>query len=225
LVLSQATMQIAVISPAALQKPNLPESEAPMSRPWLSFSLGCGFVGASLMLGCSHARHCESCSQGSHAMSEQKVIPTAAKPDLQPAPVSSSYNPITQPVAPQVTETPVPEVEQTGFQIDLHGLKNDGIKRRTFRDITADPCFAHADDYSSVTGELYYEKAQEVWTVRYGSAEDEDRYGGSVTLSEVGAMDAYKSGQMVQVMGHMVDPESKERHPSYKVESIQPVKK
>lgn len=80
---------------------------------------------------------------------------------------------------------------------------------------------AHARDYSWLIGELHYVYVRDVWRLRYASADDEDPFGGSVTLTGVGPMTAYRSGQRVRVEGHVHDPQSGEPSPVYCVHSIQ----
>src|SRR5262245_51840524 len=94
------------------------------------------------------------------------------------------------------------------------------VRRRTFSDITADPSFGHAPDYSWLIGRLEFLHVRNVWKVRYASLEEEDRYGGSVTLIDTGPMTEFKSGQIVRVEGQLVNPESREPSPPYRVRSI-----
>jgi hypothetical protein len=114
--------------------------------------------------------------------------------------------------------------EEQSLDGSLQDLHDRRVRRRTFRDITADPCFDHAPDYSSVTGELRFSAITKTWTVRYASVEEDDKYGGSVTLSEMGPMDHFKSGQHVHVEGIIADPNSHEVSPRYRVRTIGPVK-
>jgi hypothetical protein len=193
-----------------------------MRRSWLRLCAGTSFVGAALVLGCQHGHKqagCSSCGA------------TAAATDLRPVP-ASSYAPVTEePVVvvndvPPVpaTKLPEPTVEQTNFVKPAPEDDHGKIRRRSFADITADPCFAHSPDYTSVTGELYYHKAQNCWTLRFASVDEEDRYGGSVTLTDMGTMNEYHSGQMVQVQGHMAEADSQEPAPKFQVQSIHVVK-
>jgi hypothetical protein len=120
-----------------------------------------------------------------------------------------------------VTQAKEPPKEVIPVGYSLHGGHDQPVKRRSFADITAAPCFAHAGDYTWLSGELQYVYARNVWTVRFASVDEEDRYGGSVTLQPFGPMTEYKSGQYVRVEGQLVDAESHEPSPLYRVRSIQ----
>jgi hypothetical protein len=88
---------------------------------------------------------------------------------------------------------------------------------------TAHPLgYAHALDYSMLVGELNYNPRQGTWRLRYTTVDDEDRYGGSVTL--VGAdpmLHDYKSGQVVRVHGSLADPDSRLPSPAYRVTEVE----
>jgi hypothetical protein len=197
-----------------------------MRRSWLRLCAGTSFIGAALVLGCQHGhRQHESCNTCSAAHAPASL----AASELKPVP-ASSYQPITGERVVVVNEVPAdaakapkapePMVEQTTFVKPSPEDDHSKIRRRSFADISADPCFAHSPEYTSVTGELYYLNARNCWTVRYASVDEEDRYGGSVTLSDMGTMDQFHSGQMVRVEGRIADPESREPSPKFQVQSI-----
>lgn len=116
-------------------------------------------------------------------------------------------------------------VQQAGYIAPLTGGKEDPVRRRSYTDITAHPCFGHASDYSWISGELSYLHVRNVWRVRYASCDEDDPYGGSLTLTETGPMDAFKDGQMVRVEGTIVtsDTANKAAGAIYRVRSIQPI--
>ena len=89
-------------------------------------------------------------------------------------------------------------------------------------DVTAQPRFAHDPNYHRLVGVLEYSKIQDAWTLRYASVEEEDRYGGSVTLHGSGPMNAFKNRQVVRVEGHLINPDSQQIRPAFQVESIHP---
>ena len=97
------------------------------------------------------------------------------------------------------------------------------VPRRSFADITVKPGFAHAPDYSWVAGELQFLHARKVWRVRYASVQEEDRYGGGMTLVEAGPMTEFQDGQMVRVEGEVADVTSRESE--YRVHHIEPLAK
>lgn len=210
-----------------------------MRHNWLRV-VGTGFVGTALAMGCQHSRHCESCSGGATAAPTMPATPITP---IQKMPSSSTYHtldhdpvvvnpmPMAEPVEtakmpepPIVDPVKTEEIEQAAFAREVADAKRILKGRRTFHDITADPCFDHAADYSSVTGELYFEKDSKTWTVRYLSVDEDDRFGGKVTLTDVGPMENLKSGQMVRVEGQMANSEAHENCPAYKVQNIKPVR-
>jgi hypothetical protein len=73
-------------------------------------------------------------------------------------------------------------------------------------------------------GVLDFNAHRGTWRLRYADAGDEDRYGGCVTLDGVGRqMEGYASGQLVRVEGEMVNPESRDINPAYRVKDMRPV--
>jgi hypothetical protein len=116
--------------------------------------------------------------------------------------------------APLAETEPAPKAQtQTADAPDVY-------PRRSFPDITANPCFAHAPDYSSLTGELQHYAPGGSWRLRFAPVDEDDTYGGSVTLVG-GHMDGYKNGQMVRVSGHLADPDNKVKSPVYLVARIE----
>ena len=113
----------------------------------------------------------------------------------------------------------MPVVEMVKFNVG----EDDPAKRRSFADITAKPCYVHDAEYRWLSGELQFVHVRNAWRLRYASVDEEDRYGGSVTLTEMGSMDSFSNGQFVRVEGCMVNPESKEPCPAFRVTSIQPL--
>jgi hypothetical protein len=191
-----------------------------MRQPALLRTFQMSVLTSALALGCSHAdkQGCTSC--GGHAVAPPHTIMAsqpAASPYMSfPAPTVTQA----QVVAPA---QPAKEIVTVGYA--LHGGHDRDVKRRSFADITANPCFAHAADYSSLTGELRFLHTRGAWTLRYASVDEEDRFGGSVTLQEHGPMSEFKSGQFVRVDGRMVDDESREPSPIFRVRNIQVVDK
>src|SRR5207253_9297058 len=42
--------------------------------------------------------------------------------------------------------------------------------------------YYHSADYGTLVGELYYNPRQDTWRLRFAAVDEEDRYGGSVSL-------------------------------------------
>jgi hypothetical protein len=202
-------------------------------RRWLGVSL-LGFI---LALGCNQAQR-----RGGPSMRSAPAGSVVMMPAMPRAPVAVATSPIVEPVAPVAPEVVVKQTEpepppvdpesvhtrpinqetvQIGYANPLFGAKEEGVPRRSFADVTANPGFGHAPDYSWLTGELQYVHVRNSWRVRYASVDEEDRYGGSVTLAETGSMGDHKDGQMVRVEGHLLDPESRDPSPTYRVRNIQ----
>jgi hypothetical protein len=110
------------------------------------------------------------------------------------------------------------EALPASYAIPLTGGKEESIRRRSYADITAKPCFSHAPDYSWVQGELQYLHTRHTWRIRYASVDDDDVYGGAMNLVESGPMDTFKDGQLVRVQGRPDSPDAKET--SFRVASI-----
>jgi hypothetical protein len=111
---------------------------------------------------------------------------------------------------------------ERGGWTDLTGTPGEKLsERRTFTDLTVDPAYAHAADYSWLVGELR-SLGPGVWAVRFASV-DEDR--DTVVLVDAPAMVDLRAGQLVRVEGQLVDPASHEARPAYRVSSIRPVEK
>jgi hypothetical protein len=79
----------------------------------------------------------------------------------------------------------------------------------------------HAPDYRWLVGRLQYVHVRDAWRLRFASAEDDDRHGGTVTLVETGPMIGFQTGQLVRIEGQLVDPSSRQPSPPYRVQSIQ----
>ena len=65
---------------------------------------------------------------------------------------------------------------------------------------------ANAEDYSWVTGQLFYIHADGgLWVVRYAPVDKEDRYGGSVVLAPAASMRDCREGDLVKVHGEILN--------------------
>lgn len=84
--------------------------------------------------------------------------------------------------------------------------------------------FGHAADYAWLTGELQYLQTRHAWRLRYAGAGDEDRYGGTVTLTGDALPSGCASGDVVRVEGHLINPDASDPRPTYWVKTIRPFK-
>jgi hypothetical protein len=87
---------------------------------------------------------------------------------------------------------------------------------------TAQP--GHAPDYAWLVGELQYLQTHHAWRLRYARPGDEDRYGGTVTLTGDNLPAGCQSGQLVRVEGHLINPDASEPRPAYWVGGLRVVK-
>jgi hypothetical protein len=212
-----------------------------MGRQWLFPSVGTGASIAVLLAGCGHTQHAEpqTCPCVCIATPSAHSNVVVQNPVRHPAP---AYSPIPA-VTPQMVivpsdHLPAPASESTSakpvegresgvLSVDENPtitLKHvEKVPRRSFADITAKPGFAHAQDYSWVAGELQFLHGRKVWRVRYASVEEEDRYGGGMTLIDAGPMTEFQDGQIVRVEGQVADVTSHDSE--YRVHHIQPLAK
>lgn len=81
--------------------------------------------------------------------------------------------------------------------------------------------FGRAPDYTWLQGELLFSSVRGVWRLRYAAADDEDPYGGSVTLVHVDANLCLQAGQHVRVRGKLINPRTTEPSPYYHVLGVE----
>ena len=159
------------------------------------------------------------------------TMPTPA-PEAQPdkvKQVTELLPPVTPTPAPVKDVEPIPTVAKNteseatpaAYAVPLSGGKDEPFHRRSYVDITAKPCFAHAPDYSWLQGELTYLHSRNCWRIRYASVDEDDKYGGGVYLTETGPMDNFKDGQLVRIEGRPADMDNKDS--DYRVNAIHPL--
>lgn len=145
-------------------------------------------------------------------------IPVPEAPTVEPLPTRPVQIAMEEQEEPKAS-TPAPEPFESPFPAET------AAPRRSYADITAKPEFRRAGDYSYLIGELQYHRKNGEWRLRYASIDEDDRYGGSVTLVE-GAhmMIDVKEGMIVKVEGSLVDGESREPSPKYRVKDFEVLK-
>src|SRR5205807_8020815 len=97
--------------------------------------------------------------------------------------------------------------------------------RRSFVDLTAQPWFKHAQDYSWLVGQLHFNRTENSWRLRYASLDENDPYEGEVTLAYCSVLHYLRDGHYVKVYGHLTDPLKKQLGSPYKVSSMASVNK
>jgi hypothetical protein len=136
-----------------------------------------------------------------------KVVDVKADKAVEPAPT---------PVAPALDKTPAV------VPVSLVASRPEA-PRATLVDSDGSKAHGHAPDYTWLVGELQFSYVRKAWRLRYMPVDEDDRYGGSVTFIDTGAlpMANYQSGQIIRVEGRLRDPEAREPSPAYLVKSIQ----
>jgi hypothetical protein len=136
----------------------------------------------------------------------QMLPPTTVLPPVQitaPIPTSAPIQPVSTAPARSV---PAPAME---------------IAKEYLRKV------ANADDYSWVTGQLFYihvHADQGLWLVRYAPVDKEDRYGGSVVLASAASMANFREGDLVTVHGEILNEGRGSRYlggPLYRALAVQ----
>jgi len=195
-----------------------------MNLSWKNW-LGAGLVAPAVALGCS--------STGKHHQDGGCTNCTASAVNLQAPPAytvaaAMPRNVVTHPTSPEVfTYTKPPEVNHEMAIKSPEQSKSPVAPQKIVASGTPAPYtgagYYHSADYGTLVGELHYNPRQNTWRLRYASVDEEDRYGGSVTLHNVGReMVDFKTGQYVRIEGAVVDKDSREVSPKYTVRDILP---
>jgi hypothetical protein len=197
--------------------------------------LGAGLLGLGAAAGCSHSATCTNCGN----------CPTCQSPVARagPAPGSAYGRQVTAgpgyptwssaaaPTFTHSTATPPPEAggpagdappENTG-PVDVRSpfpRAEAPPPRRSYADITAAGCFGHAPDYSWLRGRVEFSRLSKGWRLRYASVDEDDRFGGSVSLAEGIHLRSVKEGELVEVHGRLADPGADGASPFYLVSSL-----
>jgi hypothetical protein len=186
-----------------------------MRSPLLRPCLVCSLLSCAVIAGCHQVdRACPTCG-GQHVAAVPAPVAVAVAPVSPYSPVVTG--PITHEVL-KTTTAPAAVVDHTDWQSSSGRIHEKLQDRRTFTDLTANPAFAHAPDYSWLVGELRA-MGPGVWSVRFASV-DEDR--DTVILVDAPPMIDIRAGQLVRVEGQLVDPASHEAGASYRVTAIHP---
>jgi hypothetical protein len=202
--------------------------------------LGAGLLGLGAAAGCSHSTTCANCGN----------CPTCSSPMARAAPAAHSAavaygrqvtaGPgfptwLSQPVAaPTFTYSTAPAPQETAGPAEAAPPVNTGPvdgrspfpraeappPRRSFADVTAAACFGHAPDYSWLRGRVEFSRLSKGWRLRYASVDEDDRFGGSVSLAEGIHLHSLKEGDLVEVHGRLADPGADGASPFYLVSSL-----
>jgi hypothetical protein len=180
-----------------------------------------GLLAALLTCSCQHNRCC-CCSKSQTPATASMAPPpaVAARPIpgvLAPAQTKPANLPAVSPAAPIVHTTAKLNAAEPDKNEDTPPLANGPTEDTQ---IQTSERFGHDTNYRWLVGTLDYSQIQGAWLLRYVSYEEDDRYGGCVTL--VGALppESLKKGRTVRVEGSLIDPDSRQLRPAYQVESI-----
>jgi hypothetical protein len=199
-----------------------------MRRNWITLGAGAILLGAAFSSGCESPRPQPVTRTYSYpawnVANRPPVQPVRTNPVQAPAPTQAA--PAEVATAPAALTQPTEMAASTKTEnapIEQVSMKEEpATDRRSFNDITAHPCFAHAEDYQWLRGQVQFSHISKSWRLRYASVDESDKYGGSVTL--VGdQMDSLKDGQYVQIRGKIVEAEGRSTAPGYQVDAIEPV--
>jgi hypothetical protein len=117
------------------------------------------------------------------------------------------------PEEPQMEE-PTPHRHKSGYD-----RGESPPARKSYVDITASSCFAHAEDYTWLRGEVEYSKISNGWRLRYASVDETDMHGGSAILN--GELAGLKDGMHVLVRGELHEANGLRTCPSFRVDSLE----
>jgi hypothetical protein len=174
-----------------------------------------------LTCGCQHDRCC--CSKRPTAPLAALTAPfaSAARSAL------AVDTPVLSPAAakPQADPTPAPAVH-TAAEHDANGVEQGQAPTPSLTatdtngQASVAESFGHDPNYRWLVGTLDYSRIQEAWLLRYVPFEEDDRYGGCVTLVGFVPPPALKPGQRVRVEGSLVDPNSRQLRPAFQVQNF-----
>jgi hypothetical protein len=206
-----------------------------MERHAIRRCLGACLLGSALATGCSQT--------GSRVEDPPPWVahpygrPTVYRPavvqrpaEQQPQATAPKSLPLPETLPPVAAETkPTTKdssIKQTALETSKPSLVDEPTPpRKSFVDVTAQPCFSHTDDYSCLSGQVQHSRITKGWRLRYASVDEVDPYGGSVTLTDEAKLANLKDGDLVRVHGHLANPEDRGIAPSYHVDSVQPIEK
>jgi hypothetical protein len=143
-----------------------------------------------------------------------------------------STAPIVAPPAPYTPLVPIPTY-QSAQPVDAiassDGVEQVGFEQPQVVKKELVDKIGHADDYSWVTGQLFYVHAGGgMWVLRYAGVDEEDNYGGSVVLTSAVNMRNFREGDLVSVTGEVLKDGRASKHlggPLYRATSVNMVER
>jgi len=205
-----------------------------MTRNAIKRCMGACLLGSALATGCSQVR------SWVNDLSSEVALPLARHgsdmPVVAQRKVEESQAQLSQNMPAPATLPPVTlEQKATVNDASINQSALDSSKpslvgelasvRKPFADLTAHPCFNHAEDYTCLSGQLQHSHISKSWRLRYAPLDEVERYGGSVTLIDDVKLSGLKDGDLVRLHGCLVNPEERGIAPPYEIKSIQPIDK
>jgi hypothetical protein len=156
---------------------------------------------------------------------QEQAVQQVSNPYPAPTSYPQQDQAVQQVSSPYQAPTGYPQQEQAVLQVNYPYPAPRGFPRgeapparMSYVDITASSSFAHAPDYSWLRGQVEY--SRKGLRLRYATVDEDDPYGGSVTLTGSNALEQLKDGQEILVQGHLNEADAG-RTPGYRVESLQ----
>ena len=157
--------------------------------------LGIGLAASGSLSGCAHEEHEVKAAAPTYAARVYQAAPPKhdAPPPANPAPQLAIAD-----QAPPVSTVTPPTTNNAALT-----RGEPPPPRKSYADVTAQPFFSHAEDYSWLQGQVEYSHFGNSWRLRYASVDESDANGGSVTLLDNNLLQNLKDGQYVRVQGHL----------------------
>ncbi len=201
------------------------------STQWLV--LGIGILGTALLSGCTapYHRSC-SCARIGTPVAGQIIVGTPGSTTVEPplSPTTAPTPALPPPVATHaeepvqlyhVAKTETPTTTESNTAPNWHASTAPVEHERTTAAEAPVTAYSRAVDFSWLRGVLERGRQPNIWLLRYAPADDNDRFGGCVTLV-LDADDArtLQAGQTVRVEGALMDPDAGGSRPGYRVTTI-----
>jgi hypothetical protein len=193
--------------------------------------LGAAVAAPVLSLGCGHTKQageCSTCGGGWHPPAVSAVAAPAPQPvdhELASPPPRPYPSPYPMVMTPRSERAPVMMTRTAPAPVSQPEVVVPTITTAVASDpLASGSGYHHSPDYTALVGELNFNTRSGMWRLRYAPVDEEDRYGGCVTLdSGSRMMQGFKNGQRVRVDGMLSDPDSREISPDYRVRDIFPL--
>jgi len=128
------------------------------------------------------------------------------------------------PPMPPIQALPLPEkpsIQPTASALPPAPRPVVALKQHSQGDLSVDPRWEHAADYSYLVGRIEHLHVHKLWRVRYAGCDEDDRFGGCLTLANLDLTKGFQDGQIVRVEGQVINPEA--RDPKYQLRGIQAI--